>query len=385
MGAYHQMGHHSENLLEEPELAAYRGAILSPVNYTEVQVAGQVHAIAERSLELILDPQLYYPTSQRGCLRTWDYFPADVDTADLSSEDWWHSLTDRLLDAARRIRATSVCSPAVVPRSFDDAYFARLVEVANHCQHRANEQRIDTLQTVVVHLPDLAIADRALLIASIVSRCRCPRCYLIFLDDTEPRRERTGPEELKGAMRLIAALEQADVRVLVGFSSSDMVLWKAAGATHCATGKFFNLRRFTPSRFEEPSQGGGALPYWFEQSLMAFLRESDVVRLRQRGLLQNLFGNPISASILTRFAEQPGAAWLGLSWRQFMYWFADAEQRIQAGATDVRPLLRDAETKWRELEDLELLMEEPRNDGTWLRPWRRALAEYAPPSGNGQL
>jgi hypothetical protein len=53
-----------------------------------------------------------------------------------------------------------------------------------------------------------------------------------------------------------------------------MILWKAAGATNCATGKFFNLRRFTISRFEEPdSSGGGQLGYWFEKALLGIPSE----------------------------------------------------------------------------------------------------------------
>lgn len=40
--------------------------------------------------------------------------------------------------------------------------------------------------------------------------------------------------------------------MLVGFASTDVVLWKAAGAKACATGKFANLRRFTTNRFNEP-------------------------------------------------------------------------------------------------------------------------------------
>lgn len=56
-------------------------------------------------------------------------------------------------------------------------------------------------------------------------------------------------------------------------------------ATSCATGKFFNLRRFTKSRFEEPAGGGGQLPYWVEESLFAYLRETDVLRVRDEGLI----------------------------------------------------------------------------------------------------
>src|SRR5580704_15281584 len=117
-------------------------------------------------------------------------------------------------------------------------------------------------------------------IASILSRSKATHVYLVFVSLMEPRREINEVEEIKGAMRLIAALREAGLEVTVGFSSSDMVLWKAAGATNCATGKFFNLRRFTRTRFEEPrGQGGGQLPYWFEESLMAFLRQSDVQRV----------------------------------------------------------------------------------------------------------
>jgi hypothetical protein len=178
-------------------------------------------------------------------------------------------------------------------------------------------------------------------------------------------------------MRLIASLEGAGLMVIVGFTSSDMVLWKAAGASSCATGKFFNLRRFTSSRFEEPSQGGGQLPYWFEESLLAFLRESDVLRLQRANRLgRTSLSNPIGSRILEGLNTPPQTAWLGLGWRQYMYAFADLEERISTGATDVANLLASAETAWLELDDASILMEEPRNNGSWLRPWRRALLEY---------
>jgi len=104
--------------------------------------------------------------------------------------------------------------------------------------------------------------------------------------------------------------ERAGIKVLVAFASSEMPLWKAAGATHCATGKFFNLHRFTRTRFEEPpAGGGGALPYWFEESLFAFLRASDVVRARPHGLLdRTVTENPFAREILERMDKTPGAA-----------------------------------------------------------------------------
>src|SRR5690606_20601909 len=130
-------------------------------------------------------------------------------------------------------------------------------------------------QTVLAELKSLASPTRAAEVASIVTAGGSNEVYLVLVSDIEPRREFRETEDIKGGMRLIRHLENAGVRVVVGFVATDVILWKSAGATACATGKFFNLRRFTPSRWEPPGQGGGQVPYWAEEALMAFLRESD--------------------------------------------------------------------------------------------------------------
>lgn len=379
MPAYQQMGHQSDNLIAEPRLGDYAGAILSPVNYSADQVSVQLADVRGRQgFEAVMDPQLYVPESERGQLRAWPYFPGDVDSADLSSEAWWKSVAQQLAEVCRRLEVPAVCSPAVVPRAFSVEYFTSTVRAAGLLGDCLQGSGIQLLQTVVVGLADLSQAGRPLEIASIISRTPADRVYLVLVGDTEPRRELAQVEELKGAMRLIAALEGADLRVLVGHCSSDLLLWKVAGATACASGKFFNLRRFTRSRFEEPAQGGGQLPYFFEESLVAFLRESDIARVRARGpLCATTMANPFAVEILERLDTEPGAAWLALSWRQFLHWFMTAERRFDAGELEPRRLLRDAEASWLQFEDEDVLMEEPRNNGSWIRPWRRAIAEYA--------
>ena len=379
MAVYHQMGYQSENLLREEHLGAYRGAILSPVNDDEARMARQIEEFGERQgFEIIFDPQLYFPNTQRACLTSWSYFPRDVDTADIASDNWWAELIESLGEATERLRPTAVCSPAIVPRAYTNDYFAKLVQVQGALRQRLGGTNIDTLQSAVVSLAELSTPRRAIEIGTILSRTAGERVYLILIGRTDPRREHTDTEELKGAMKLISVLEAAELQVLLGFCSSDIVLWKAAGASDCATGKFFNLRRFTPSRFEEPSEGGGVVPYWLEEALVGFLRDSDLVRVEPRGILSPAsLANPYGQQIMAQREAEPGRAWVGLGWRQFMYWFADIDQRIEAGAVDVGDLLRDAERRWLDLADADVLMEEPRNDGLWIRSWRRALAEYA--------
>ena len=376
MSVYHQMGHDSQNLLSEDELKCYRGAVLSPVNYTEEKVKEQIRRHGSDKFEMIFDPQLYYPRSERGELPGWSYFPADVDTADQSSVAWWENLTGGIADCVRRLEPHAVCSPVGVPRTYSDEYYDLNREIASDLKDRLSEDGIDVLHNVLVRPGELAAADRPAEIASIVSRGTPDRVFLVLVSDVEPRRELDETEDLKGAMRLIRYLENSGVRVLVGFTSSDVLLWKVAGAEGCASGKFFNVRRFTPSRWEIPPEGGGQLPYWFEESVMAYLRESDLVRVQRTGLLSEASTrNPYGERILAQRDSDPDKPWLGLSWRQYMYWFGDFERRFQNRAIDGDTFLKNAENVWGELERRNVLMEERQNDGSWLRSWRRAVIE----------
>jgi hypothetical protein len=376
MPILHQMGHHSENLLFVPELAGYAGAILSPTNNTPAEM---MRRITDRrnelpaGFQLLFDPQLYYPSTERGVLDSWSYFPSDVDTADLSSHGWWQGIIERLCDDAVQVGAAAVCSPIAVPRAYSDGFYARAVDVASELKARLPDG-IRTVQTALVDPADLTVAGRPMAIASILTRSDLDEIYLVAVTDVEPRREHGDTEGLKGIMQLIQALSDAGANVTVGFSSSDLLLWKHAGAHSCATGKHFNLRRFASSRWGEPREGGRILPYMFEESVLAFLRESDVIRLRQEGLITNET-NPFLDEIENSIAQ--GEPWVGLSWRHFLHWFADAEQRLEAGALDTRAALKTAEDNWRALEDADVFMEERRNDGGWIRPWRRAVAEYS--------
>jgi hypothetical protein len=175
-------------------------------------------------------------------------------------------------------------------------------------------------------------------------------------------------------MKLIRLLTESGIHIFVAFCSSEFVLWKYAGATMFATGKFFNLRRFTSSRFDEPSGGGGQLPYWFEKNVMAYLREGDLIRLQNAGMLHPDYkGNPFSQEILQLLENSPGAPWLALSWKNYLYTFASIEEDISSGKGMIKDLLINAERNWPELDNKGILMEEVRNNGDWIRNWRIAI------------
>ena len=110
--------------------------------------------------------------------------------------------------------------------------------------------------------------------------------------------------------------------------------------------------------------------------MFAFLRATDVIRVKRAGHLSEASeANPYSQQILDKIEGPDEVAWLAESWRHYMSWFGDFEQRYDAGKIDVRSALKSAEQVWLELEEADVLMEEPRNDGSWLRSWRRGVAE----------
>lgn len=100
-----------------------------------------------------------------------------------------------------------------------------------------------------------------------------------------------------------------------------------------------------------------------------------MLRVRDEGLISDASRrNPLHDPIFE--AIDRGEPWLALSWRHYMWWFADFEDRFARGEIDPRSLLQQAENNWLMLQDRDVLFEEPRNIGSWIRPWRQALADF---------
>lgn len=385
MAAYIQMGNDTENLVGEAGLDKFQGIVLSPVNRKSAELKGDVLRYhVEDRYDVVLDPQLYFPRTERHSLLDQPYFPHDIDTSDYS-ESWWSERVVALTDFAKQLGVDAVASPVIQPKIWQDDYFAQCAETSLKLSSELSDTNMRVLTTVMININQMAEQDAALKVASIISEAEPSGYYLVIFTEVEPRRELSTNTELTGIMTLIKELENTNRPVLVSHCSSDMLLFKAAGASHCATGKFFNLRRYTKSRYDEPSStGGGQLPYWFEHNLLAFLRQEDVLLLQRRGY-NNLIGglsstNFWSQAVLDKYGSSDTEKLLKYSWLQYLCWFGETEFTMSQG--DAKALtsewLRTAENNWLMLEDNNILMTEPRNDGkAWLRPWRQALSEFS--------
>ena len=377
MAVYHQMGHDSWNLIDEKSLHGYSGIVLSPVNDPPENVVTRLSKLGKRrdKLEIILDPQFYKPSSDRGHLASWSHFSDDVDTVNLGDISWWEKRCNSLVATARDIGANAICSPAMLPRVYDDDYYRWTVDCAQRLQDAAAAQGLDTLLTAIVRLQELAKKGTPQRIASILTSNRISRLYLVLYDDLGPREQRTDFEALAGAINLIRLLEDAGTRVLVAFSGLDILLWKAAGASDAATGKFFNLRRFVPGRWEDASEGGRVVPYWTDGLLITWLREDDVKLLDKQGLIdrESTASNPYAQRILEVIDSGMGEAWMALGWRQYLHWFMEVEAAIDHNHSIAHQLLVAADSHWGEVNGSGIYLFDRQNTGDWIRPWLNAI------------
>jgi len=385
MSAYLQMGNDSNNLVLGPsKISGFSGLILSPVNESQQDLTVGIKKLRENnSFDIIFDPQLYCPQFERGQLGSHAYFPEDLDTADYSSDGWWNKIINKLVEEVTLLEVDAVCSPAPLPKKYTADYYSKIVEIYSKMSGALNGSSIRPVMTVCAALKDLAQVEDALQIASIITTCSPNSVYLVIESEVEPRREISDPN-MVNLMALVSLLEKSGCQTIVSHCSSDMILMKFAGASHCASGKFFNLRRFTRSRFDElQDEGGRQIAYWFENNLMGFLRRADLARIGQAGHAEFIGGenssNKFSEEIINQFRSEPKKPWLALSWRQYLNWFAATENQLSEtnAQTIVKSWLKDAEIRWKQISDEEILLDEERNNGSWIRPWRQFLGDFS--------
>ena len=375
MAVYFQLGHQSDNLIEEENLRRFKGAIISPVNYSPQNTLKILERkIPRDDFKYIFDPQLYYPRSRINNLVSWDYFPSEFETANNSDLAWWKNRLDKLTSGLNELNINNFCTPVSIPKIYSSNFYTDNNNILKFTLDKYGSD-FGILQTILLPLNLLSDEDFIGRTTSIITQSECKHLYIIFINDLNPRREYKDTDELQGAMRIIRLLEENSFKTLVSYCSTNVLLWKHSGATDCATGKFFNLRNFTPSRWiSESDGGGGQLPYWVEESLLAYLRESDIPRAKKAELIsQSSLYNPYYDVIMDSISN--GNAWIKHSWCFYLYWFGEIENKLATNNVSALDLLQTADENWGHVEEGPIYFEERYNNGDWIRFWLRAITE----------
>lgn len=381
MAALLQMGHDTQNLVGEIGLESFNAIVLSPLNRDKSSLMKDIDDFRGKSnKEIIFNPQLYYPHTVKSKIQTHPYFPNDFDSADYSNVNWWKSVHQDIHNYIETLRINKVIAPTIDPKVLSESYYSFNIKNTNNFVEERKENIESIWAVLIVNVNELMEENKIPWLVSLSTQFNTEGIYLVLKIDLEPRREISDSLILTNILKFIKEISTIGKEITLSFASSDMLLYKAAGIHNCGTSKFFNLRRFTPSRYNDNSGGRGQLPYLFCPSLMAFIRETDILRLIDKGYDELLeIGNEDNhwyKKIIEIIRNHKGDAWLGNSWRQYLSWFAPRENQINS-LDSVSNILIDAEKNWQFLEKNNFLMEEPRNNGEWIRPWRIALSELS--------
>ena len=196
------MGSDTENLVGEVDLEGFEGIILSPVNRKPLELRDDVIAFRRKGFfDIVLDPQLYLPHSDRGWLHDHSYFPNDLDSADIATDEWWERLVENLVVCAQKYAGDAISSPVAIPKTWNDEYYGRCRDTSSYLKKSLTKSGKRALTTVLVNLEQLETEETILRIASILSDADADGYYLVIVSDTHPRRELSNETELLGAMK----------------------------------------------------------------------------------------------------------------------------------------------------------------------------------------
>lgn len=254
MDVYHQAGHNSVwNIASLVEDIAGSGIIFSPVNDNAEKIAGIDESIRKRSF---FDPQLYLPKMLKGKLASFDYFPANISqnfqTSDFDKEK--QEIAKRCIDFQLTNQFKYVIIPAryydVRPNSFYEEFEDHLIEpFISYYQSR--KQQSELLLTVIAKQEQLMNDDsRNELLNWLTGLTGINGIYLIF-ENSFLTKQIKDSAYLYNALTFIHTLKLNGLRVHVGYTNIEGLVYSIAAADSISMGSYENLRQFGIKRFED--------------------------------------------------------------------------------------------------------------------------------------
>ena len=258
MDVYHQAGHNSVwNLGSLIEDGAGSGIIFSPVNDRADKILGISDEIKKVSF---FDPQLYLPKSIKGKLSSFEYFPSNFSksftTGDFDKEK--REIAKRCLDFQLKNQFKYLVIPSryyeVLPSNFYEQCEDHLIEpFLGYYQDTKAQNEI--LLTFIVK-QELLMNDerRNELLNWLTGIHDIDGVYLIFENNFLSKQIKDSAY-LYNALILIHSLKINELKVHVGYTNIEGLLYSIADPNSVAMGSYENLRQFDIKRFEDKEKG----------------------------------------------------------------------------------------------------------------------------------
>jgi hypothetical protein len=276
MDVYHQTGHNSVwNIDSFAEDRAGSGIIFSPVN----DRADKILSISDEIKKVsFFDPQLYLPKSLKGKLSSFDYFPSNISknfqTSDFDKEK--REIAKRYIDFQLTNQFKYLVIPSrfheVLPSNFYEQFEDHLIEPFLTYYQETRPQN-EILLTIIVKQEQLMNEEhRDELLNWLTGIHDIDGVYLIF-ENNFLSKQIKDTAYLYNALIFIHSLRINELKVQVGYTNVEGLLYSIADPNSISIGSYENLRQFNIKRFDDKSLGPprGPNPRLYSRLLFQFI------------------------------------------------------------------------------------------------------------------
>jgi len=280
LGLLHQVGHNANwNIDSFQDEHCGDGLILSPLHQA-MPAVGNLDA-ATRAASLF-DPQFYLPNSRKRKLLTYPFFPEQVDGGFQTG-----TFAEHVAEVAQSCVDFQVAQgfrKVVVPTRFLNEmypeYFEMQGDFSVNSFIRAAGNRQLCLSLAVKASMISHPSWRRMLLDWITSFHRVDELYLMY-EDVRDTKQIQDPEFLREALRFFREVMATGLKLTIGYTNTEGLLYSAVGDPNVTMGAFENTRIFSVEKFvESDGERRGPRARIFLSGLLNWVQLEDAKRIR---------------------------------------------------------------------------------------------------------
>ncbi|MEK4967609.1 hypothetical protein MKX29_08040 [Cytobacillus sp. FSL R7-0696] len=219
------------------------------------------------SVKHMVDLKVYYKqfaSSIPKRLNDLEYFPEkDIDRAYLRSTDNLETLVEKSIDFQLGFEVDVIMAPSLYLYSFNDRIVDKLLDTWEIFYEQLEEKEVDKGKFVSIIFNETALENKSYItdflddFSDIANKF--DGIYItIDREKNNNHRHDFNPTRLKGMLQLIYDLKNLGLKVVIGYSGIESIVYFAVGADAVGTGWFYSLRNFNKEQKGlEPVDGMG--------------------------------------------------------------------------------------------------------------------------------
>jgi hypothetical protein len=261
--------------------------ILSPRDLKPNQLSNFAKEIKNLKGEVLLDPQVYLPRATHPRLQSHDYWHREYNTINFWSGAGLNEQLTKLLELNLELGCAAWILPGHSTSVVNDIWLECQRSTIEAAQKLQNNQ-FELIATVALNVDATKNPDQIHDLIESVKDWSVSTIYLIC----EPPKNQylvDDPVWMTNLVDFIAGLRLSGKKVIVGYSSHQMLIAACASANAIASGTWLNVRSFTSEKFhaQEDKESRPTTWYYCPQALSEFTIPSlDLAAMR--GMLTEL-------------------------------------------------------------------------------------------------